>query len=59
MTELFTILGKIAIENGGANSAMDETADKAKSFSEKLSGGFRIAGTAAENAGNDTEKGDV
>ncbi len=51
MTELFTILGKIAIENGGANSAMDETADKAKSFSEKLSGGFRIAGTAAENAG--------
>ena len=22
MTELFTILGKIAIENGGANSAM-------------------------------------
>lgn len=51
MTELFTILGKIAIENGEANSAMDETADKAKSFSEKLSGGFRIAGTAAENAG--------
>lgn len=51
MTELFTILGKIAIENGGANSAMDETADKAKSFSEKLSGGFRTAGKNASSLG--------
>lgn len=51
MTELFTILGKIAIENGGANSAMDETADKAKSFSEKLSGGFQTVGKNASSLG--------
>lgn len=51
MTELFTILGKIAIENSGANGAMDETADKAKSFSEKLSGGFQTVGKNASSLG--------
>lgn len=51
MTELFTILGKIAIENSGANAAMDETADKAKSFSEKLSGGFQTVGKNASSLG--------
>ena len=38
--ELFKLLGTIAINNSDANSAIDETSSKAKSFSEKLSDGF-------------------
>lgn len=51
MTEVFKLIGKIAVENGEANSAIDETTNKAKSFSEKLSGGFKTVGEGATKLG--------
>lgn len=51
MTEVFKLIGKIAVENGEANSAIDETTNKAKSFSEKLSGGFKTVGEGAAKLG--------
>ena len=45
--ELFKILGRIAIDNSGANSAMDETTEKAS----KVSKVFSAVGSAAVTAG--------
>lgn len=49
--ELFKLLGTIAINNSDANSAIDETTNKAKSFSEKLSDGFTTIGEKATKLG--------
>lgn len=49
--ELFKLLGTIAINNSDANSAIDETSSKAKSFSEKLSDGFTTIGEKATSVG--------
>ena len=38
--ELFKLFGTIAVQNSDANSAIDETSDKASSFSEKLGSGI-------------------
>lgn len=51
MTEVFKLIGKIAIENGEANNAVDETTNRAKSLSEKLSGGFKTVGEGAAKLG--------
>ncbi len=42
--ELFKLFGTIAVKNAEANSAIDETADKAQSFSQKLSDKFEEVG---------------
>ena len=42
--ELFKLFGTIAVKNSEANSAIDETTDKAKSFSENLSDKFTDIG---------------
>ena len=41
--ELFKLLGTIAVNNADANSSIDETSEKADSFSEKLKGGISTA----------------
>lgn len=41
--ELFKLFGSIAVENAEANSAIDETGDKAESFSSKLKDGIATA----------------
>ena len=41
--ELFKLLGTIAVNNADANSSIDETSEKAGSFSEKLKGGISTA----------------
>lgn len=42
--ELFTLFGKIAIENGDANRAIDSTVDKAKSLGSAIGSGLGKAG---------------
>ena len=42
--ELFKLFGTIAVNNTGANSAIDETTDKAQSFSKNLSEKFTDIG---------------
>ena len=49
--ELFRLLGRIAIDNTEANSAIDETTDKASSFSENLSDKFTSFGEKATSLG--------
>lgn len=49
--ELFKLFGTIAVNNSDANSAIDETTNKAKSFSEKLSDGFTTIGEKATKLG--------
>lgn len=58
--ELFKLLGTIAVDNSAANTSIDETADKAETFSGKLKSGITTAakwgatvyaGAAAAGAG--------
>lgn len=41
--ELFKLFGSIAVDNAEANSAIDETGEKAESFSSKLGNGIKTA----------------
>ncbi len=49
--ELFKLFGTIAVKNTEANNAIDETTDKAQSFSQKLSDKFTDVGSKAVNLG--------
>lgn len=49
--ELFKIMGTIAIDNGQANRALDETAGKADGASKKTESGFAKIGKAALSVG--------
>lgn len=49
--ELFKLFGTIAIKNTEANSAIDETTNKAQSFSQKLSDKFTDIGSKATKLG--------
>lgn len=49
--ELFKLFGTIAVKNTEANSAIDETVNKAQSFSQKLSDKFTDVGSKATNLG--------
>lgn len=49
--ELFKLFGTIAVKNTEANSAIDETADKAQSFSQKLSDKFEDVGKTTTKLG--------
>lgn len=49
--ELFKLFGMIAVKNTEANNAIDETSNKAASFSEKLSDGFTAVGSKAASLG--------
>ena len=49
--ELFKLLGTIAVENSGANDAIDETTDKAEKSESKLSSVFGKIGSAAVTMG--------
>ncbi len=49
--ELFKLFGTIAINNTEANSVIDETSDKAKNFSEKMSSAFTNVGEKATKLG--------
>jgi len=51
MTELFKLIGTIALNNSGAISAMDETTSKGQSMQTKLSSAFSKIGSAAVAAG--------
>ena len=41
--ELFKLFGSIAVDNADANKAIDETGEKAESFSSKLGNGIKTA----------------
>lgn len=45
--ELFRLLGKIAIDNSGANEAIDNTTERAEKSESKMSGAFGKIGNAA------------
>lgn len=49
--ELFKLFGTIAVKNTEANSAIDETTNKAQSFSQKLSDKFENVGSKATSLG--------
>ena len=49
--ELFKLFGTIAVNNTGANSAIDETTDKAQSFSKNLSEKFTDIGKTTTKLG--------
>lgn len=49
--ELFKLFGTIAVKNTEANSAIDETVNKAQSFSQKLSDKFTDVGSKATSLG--------
>lgn len=49
--ELFKLFGTIAVKNTEANNAIDETSNKAESFSEKLSNKFTDVGSKAASLG--------
>lgn len=49
--ELFKLFGTIAVKNTEANSAIDETTNKAQSFSQKLSDKFTDVGSKATKLG--------
>ncbi len=49
--ELFKLFGTIAVKNTEANSAIDETTNKAQSFSQKLSDKFEDVGSKATSLG--------
>lgn len=49
--ELFKLFGTIAVKNSEANSAIDETTDKAKSFSQNLSEKFTEVGKTTTKLG--------
>lgn len=49
--ELFKLFGTIAVKNSEANSAIDETTDKAKSFSQNLSEKFEEVGKKTTKLG--------
>lgn len=49
--ELFRILGQIAVDNAQANRALDETADRAESTSNRTSGAFSKIGEVAGRIG--------
>lgn len=49
--ELFKLFGTIAVKNTEANSAIDETTNKAQSFSQKLSDKFTDIGSKATKLG--------
>ena len=51
MTELFKLIGTIAVKNSDAISAMDETTSKGQSMQTKLSSAFSKIGSAAVAAG--------
>lgn len=49
--ELFRLLGTIAIDNSGANDAIDDTTDRAEQSHSKISGAFGKIGSAAVKVG--------
>ena len=49
--EVFRLVGKFVFDNAEGNRGIEESAGKVKSFSEKMAGGFKTAGTAATNLG--------
>lgn len=49
--EIFRILGQIAVDNAQANRALDETADRAESTSNRTSGAFSKIGEVAGRIG--------
>ena len=49
--ELFRLLGTIAVNNSGANEAIDDTTDKAEKSKSKISGAFEKIGGAAVKLG--------
>lgn len=49
--ELFKLFGTIAVKNTEANSAIDETVNKAQSFSQRMSDKFTDVGSKATNLG--------
>lgn len=49
--ELFRLLGTIAVNNSGANEAIDDTTDKAEKSKSKISGAFEKVGSAAVKLG--------
>jgi phage-related protein len=49
--ELFKLLGTIAIDNSGANDAIDGTTEKAEGAHSKMSGAFKKIGSAAVAVG--------
>lgn len=49
--ELFKLFGTIAVKNTEANSAIDETVNKAQSFSQRMSDKFTDIGSKATNLG--------
>lgn len=49
--ELFKLFGTIAVRNSEANNAIDETNDRAQSFSQKMSDKFETIGTNATRLG--------
>lgn len=55
--ELFKLLGTIAIENGDANKAIDDTTDKAQDSESKMSKFFSGVGKGAAVAGKVVAKG--
>lgn len=55
--ELFKLFGTIAVTNSEANSAIDETTEKAQSSSGKLSQAFTSAGNKITNVGTTITKG--
>ncbi len=51
MNELFKILGTVAVDNSGANAALDDTTDRAEKSHGKISEAFGKVGSAALNVG--------
>lgn len=49
--ELFRLLGTVAVENSGANAAIDETTDKAEKSESRIGSAFGKIGEAAVNLG--------
>ena len=49
--ELFKLLGTIAVDNSGANSAIDDTTDRAEQSQSKIGSAFGKIGSAAVKAG--------
>ena len=48
--ELFRLLGTIAIDNSGANNAIDDTTDKAEKSESRMAAAFKKIGTAVATA---------
>ena len=51
LTEIFQLLGTIAVNNSDANAAIDDTTGKVNTFSEKLTNGINTVGKWALGIG--------